>query len=101
MKSSFYRLFTIAVKLVTGLTVTVLLAVLTLPDILCIASLLRAPRKALGILTLLAALSTFSAFIGCSSKNPPATEPPRVIRWKGQDSGYEDTTKPGDQASLK
>ena len=30
--------------------------------------------------------------IGCSSKNPPEPEQPHVIRWKGQNSGYQGTT---------
>ena len=33
-----------------------------------------------------------AACIGCSSKNPPDPEKLHVIRWKGQDGGYEDTT---------
>lgn len=42
-----------------------------------------------------------TACIGCSSKNLPVPEKPRVIHWKGQDSGYEDTTvvQPTDNAS--
>ena len=35
MKSVFYRTFTIAVELLVGLAVTVLLAILVLPDFLC------------------------------------------------------------------
>ena len=40
--------------------------------------------------------------IGCSSKNPPGPEKPRVIHWKGQDSGYENTTavRPTDNANC-
>ncbi len=89
MKSIFYRIVTIAVELLVGLVVTVLLAILVLPDILC--PLLRAPWRVFTILALLASLSGFSAFIGCSSKNPEP-EKPRVIHWRGQDGGYEDTT---------
>ncbi|MEI8375640.1 MAG: hypothetical protein WCJ35_22695 [Planctomycetota bacterium] len=89
MKSVFYRVFTVAVELIAGLTAVVIIAILTLPDIFCIA-LLHAPRKILTILSLLAALSGFSAFIGCSKT--PSPEPPRVVHWKGQDSGYEDET---------
>ena len=38
-----------------------------------------------------------AACIGCSSENPPCPEAPekpqsRAIHWKGQDSGYEETT---------
>ncbi len=86
MKSIFYRILAIAVELLVGLAVTVLLAILVVPDAL--GPLLRAPRKVLTILTLLAG---FSACIGCSSKNPEP-EKPRVIHWRGQDGGYEDTT---------
>ena len=86
MKSIFYRIVTIAVELLVGLAVTVLVAILVLPDFLC--PLLRAPWRVFTILTLLAG---FSAFIGCSSKNPEP-EKPRVIHWRGQDGGYEDTT---------
>jgi hypothetical protein len=39
-----------------------------------------------------------AAILGCSSKGAP--EKPREIRWKGQDSGYENTTtvRPADNA---
>ena len=42
-----------------------------------------------------------AACIGCSSKNLPGPEKPRVIHWKGQDSGYENTTavRPADNAT--
>ena len=42
-----------------------------------------------------------AACIGCSSKNPPGPTQPRVIHWKGQDSGYEGTTmvQPADNAN--
>ena len=42
-----------------------------------------------------------AACIGCSSKNPPGPSQSRTIHWKGQDSGYEDTTavRPADSAS--
>ena len=42
-----------------------------------------------------------AACIGCSSKNPPGPTQPRVIHWKGQESGYEGTTvvRPADNAS--
>ena len=42
-----------------------------------------------------------AACIGCSSKNPPSSSPPPTIHWKGQDSGYEETTavRPADRAS--
>ncbi len=95
MKSIFYRILAITVELLVGLAVTVLLTILVLPDFLC--PLLRAPRKVLTVLTLLAG---FSAFIGCSSKNPSLRSPLRFI---GTDRrrGYEDTTKPGDQPSFK
>ena len=34
-----------------------------------------------------------AACVGCSSKAPPpAPAQPRQVHWKGQDSGYEDTT---------
>ncbi|MEI8372728.1 MAG: hypothetical protein WCJ35_07830 [Planctomycetota bacterium] len=89
MKSIFYRVFTVAVELIAGLTAIVVIAVFALPDIFCIA-LLHAPRKILAILSLLTALSGFSAFIGCSKT--PSPEPPRVVHWRGQDSGYEDET---------
>ena len=95
MKSIFYRTFTIAVELLVGLVVTVLLTILVLPDILC--PLLRAPRRVLTVLMLLAG---FSAFIGCSSKHPEP-EKPSEIHWHGPATGYEDTTKPGDQPSFK
>ena len=44
--------------------------------------------------------SCMASCIGCSSKNPPEPEPPRVIRWKGPISGYQGTTaeRPGDHA---
>ena len=44
--------------------------------------------------------SCLAACIGCSSKNPPDPEPPRVIRWKGQLTGYESTSaeRPDDNA---
>jgi hypothetical protein len=39
-----------------------------------------------------------AAILGCSSKAAP--EKPRVIRWQGKDSGYENTTavQPTDNA---
>jgi hypothetical protein len=47
-----------------------------------------------------------AACVGCSWKNPPCPQAPekpqpRVIRWKGADGGYEDTTTvwPPDAAS--
>ena len=98
MKSTFYRVFTVAVELLAGLTAIVVIAVFTLPDIFCI-TLLHAPRKILTILSLLAALSGFSAFIGCSSKTPSSE--PHIVHWRGQDSGYEDktTVQPSDNTS--
>ena len=44
--------------------------------------------------------SCLAACIGCSSKNPPDPEQPHVIRWKGQLTGYQDTTaeRPADNA---
>jgi hypothetical protein len=102
LKSIFYRIFTIAVELLVGLAVTVLLAILALPDVFCVASLLHAPRKVACVLTLLAALSGFSAFIGCSSKHDPEPAKPALIHWKGQDGGYEDTTTvPPDKAATQ
>jgi hypothetical protein len=53
------------------------------------------------VLEILVKLGTcLAACIGCSSKSPPGPEKPRVIHWKGQDSGYEATTavQPGDNA---
>jgi hypothetical protein len=43
-----------------------------------------------------------AACIGCSSKNVSGPEPPRVIHWKGQNSGYENTTtvQPADNGSF-
>ena len=101
MKSILYRIAALAIELLAGLAVTVLLALLALPDIFCIASLVHAPRKVLCILALLAALSGLSAFIGCSSKQSPEPAKPAEIHWRGPATGYEDTTKPGDQSSLK
>ena len=45
--------------------------------------------------------TSLAVCIGCSSKNLPGPEQPRVIHWKGQDSGCEDTTTvpPADNAS--
>jgi hypothetical protein len=101
MKSIFYRIFTITVALLAGLAVTVLLAFLAVPDVFCIASLLHAPRKVACVLALLATLSAFSAFIGCSSKHDPEPAKPAEIRWRGPATGYQDTTKSGEQSSLK
>ena len=50
----------------------------------------RSLPLAFGILVKLG--SCLAACIGCSSKNPPEQEPSRVIRWKGQNTGYENTT---------
>ena len=36
--------------------------------------------------------SCLAACIGCSSKTPPDPEQPGVIRWKGQITGYDNTT---------
>ena len=44
--------------------------------------------------------SCLVACIGCSSNNPPDPQQPRVIRWKGPNTGYENTTteRPADSA---
>jgi hypothetical protein len=41
-----------------------------------------------------------AAFTGCSSKSP-GPEKPRIIRWRGEDSGYTSTTavQPADNGS--
>ena len=93
-------LFTIAVELFAGLAAVATIAILALSDVFCIASLLPAPRKVACVLSLLAALSGFSAFVGCSSKQSPEPAKPAEIHWHGA-TGFEDTTKPGDQSSLK
>ena len=90
MKSVFFRIVTIGVELLAGVAVTVLLAILAVPDVLGAMSF--ASRKVLTILALLAGLSGFSAFVGCSAKQSPAPEQPRVVHWRGQESGYEDAT---------
>jgi hypothetical protein len=42
-----------------------------------------------------------AACIGCSPKHLPGPSQPRAIQWKGQESGYQDTTavRPADSAS--
>ena len=63
---------------------------------------LKMKRSLSRTLEILVKLGTcLTACIGCSSKNRPGPEQPRAIHWKGQDSGYEDTTtvRPTDTAS--
>jgi hypothetical protein len=50
----------------------------------------RSLSLALGILVNLG--TCLAACIGCSSKNPPDPSRPHKTHWKGQESGYEDTT---------
>ena len=99
MKSIFYRFFKLAIELIAGLPGIVVIAILALPNIFCITSLLQGTHaiRVFSVLTLMAALSACN---GCSSKNP--SEPSRVVHWKGQDSGCEDetTVQPGDNASI-
>ena len=94
-------IITVAVELFVGLAVTVLLALFALPEVFCIASAIHAPRKVAFIIAILASLSAFSAFIGCSSKQSPEPAKPAEIHWRGPATGYQDTTKPGDQPNLK
>jgi hypothetical protein len=63
---------------------------------------LKMKRSLSLVFQLLVKLGTcLAACIGCSSKTPPTPSQPRTIHWKGQDSGYEDTTalRPIDRAS--
>ena len=46
---------------------------------------------------LAAALSTC---LGCSPNNKAESSDPHVIRWRGQDSGYEGTTNTRTQSNL-
>ncbi|MCE9552606.1 MAG: hypothetical protein K8T91_04410 [Planctomycetes bacterium] len=44
--------------------------------------------------------SCLGACVGCSSKTPPEPEQPHMIHWKGQNTGYDNTSveRPPDKA---
>ena len=101
MKSIFHRVSATASRLILLASLVALSILALLPEILCVVSLLAMPK--IRLLSIGLALTTaLVGVIGCSSKTPPATEPTRSIRWRGQDGGYEDTTtvQPTDAGSV-